>query len=602
MPADFGVSDLIAGEYKRFIEGLSDLSDGGARAARAAAARIRPGSTAVRTISIPTWDDVIHLTPRPTITPEMRAAHYSALKQGLPSPLDPTLQDEIARRGRRARQMQSSASPEYAKAYGQVMTAIDNVQDLLTTVTTTGRFLLSGSARLLDLLGPQASVAEIEAARAAAGRAALERIAARELAGEVITRAAAREAAAVAAERAGARLLLGIGGRTIGRLVPILGPILLAADILKALNLLGMWLFPAYAALCQGPRAGAAAFAGALPFGIIGKRAGKQKVSALGRLNVFSRTARLDRSNTLRKWRPSIFNLMEVAQTTDALFGVGMVFGGLVGVVTDSAFGVEQQLRGQDVRVDTSAIAYTLHGMLAPTMREIPTKALPDYRAASNVLAHGPIFARTNATFTLEEHCDALAAQFAAWSILEPVLMSAELEPAVNLMADQWLTPPVAQYRDSRPIVLLETGAWDGEGRWPYPGSPEWVRADQMLMRGPEEIPAALLELEAHYPDSAGCALIEALASALCDRASIVLTGHDEGIKTKWRPEWNLLEALALAGRVPAPETSDAAKVDFWRACLDAMDTANTNQLSAGEFDAIAARLGVDLIHEQLAP
>ena len=85
MPLDFGVSELLADEYERFLKGLDTLSDGGQRAARAAAARIRPSDPTVRTISIPAWDDVIHVTPRPIVTDEMRAVHYAAKRRGAPS-------------------------------------------------------------------------------------------------------------------------------------------------------------------------------------------------------------------------------------------------------------------------------------------------------------------------------------------------------------------------------------------------------------------------------------------------------------------------------------------------------------------------------------
>src|SRR5512145_1639081 len=98
----------------------------------AASARRAPPRRAcepeTRVIAIPGWEQVVRLKPRPLITATMREAHYAARRFNQPSPLAPELQREIERRAERARQIRQSPTPEYAKAYGQMLTAIDNVQ------------------------------------------------------------------------------------------------------------------------------------------------------------------------------------------------------------------------------------------------------------------------------------------------------------------------------------------------------------------------------------------------------------------------------------------------------------------------------------------
>lgn len=565
MPADFGVSELLAAEYQRFLEGLADLSDGGQRAARAAAARIRPDQPQTRTIPLPGWDDVIHITPRPIITTEMRAAHYAARRRGLPSPLAPELQSEISRRAARARQMQQSPTPEYARAYGQVLTAIDNVQDLLTTAATTGRFALGGAARVLDRLAPTAfglalNVAEREAIAGLGG---------------------------FALRSEAARLGLGLGARTLGRVLPIIGPILLAADILRLLAWLGMAMFPGYAAICQGLRQAGAAAALPATAALLNRRAAKRTVSQLGRVNPFSREARLNRSQTVRAWRPTIYNLLEVAQTTDQLFGVGVSFGALVGLVSDSAFGVEQQLRGVDVRVDASPLARSFHAILAPGVEPLPTAQLTDMRAAANVLAHGPTFQRVQETLTLEEHTDALAAQLIAWSLLRPVIELPEMERAVNDALAVELMPPAAQYDDTPALLLEEIGEASGVGLWPMPDTPARLSGEELMTRTAFEIPRALRQLAINHDEEPARDLCMVMASQLADRAGLMMTGAAEGIVTRWTGEYALLETLALNGRVPVLGVDDEAVLRFWEACRTEMDRSGRQMLDLLSLDRL---------------
>jgi hypothetical protein len=596
VPLDFGVSELIGTEYERFTAGLADLSDGGQRAARAAAARVRPSSPTVRTITVPGWDDVVHITPRPTITPEMRNVYYAAKRQGVSSGLDPVIVEEIQRRSRRAQSIQTSTAPEYAKAYGQVMTAIDNVQDLLTTVTTSGRFLLQGGARILDALGPSATVGEIEAARAFAAREAVAAIAAREAAGEIIARTAAREAVELAVERGAARAALGLGGKTLGRLVPILGPILLAADILKLLTWLGLMFFPAYAAICAGVNAGISA--AALPVGqaMLGKRAGKARVGVLGKLNPFSMTARLNRTETLRSWKPSIYNLMEVAQTTDSLFGVGVSFGGLVGLVSEAAFSTEAARRGHAVRVDASELVRSVHGTFARDVETVSDPQLTDLRVASAVLAHGPVLQRTNDTFTLPEHIDFLVAQSAAWSMLRPWIERASFTDAVNLGLAGYWRPPSATYPDTGAILAAELGTTPSDYTWPLPGNPERIQGERYLRETAAEIPGALAELLLTRPDEPATVFAGAVAVQITDRATILATGSDHGVSLEWAPAWALAEGLALAGRVPVTGECNDEALKFWQRCLDEMQRSGRQQLAPATYDRLAREVGVELL------
>jgi len=519
MPLDFGISDMLAEEYERFTEGLLDLADGAQARARATAARRRATDPDVTQIAIPGWDSVLHIVPRPKITPEMRAAHYAARRAGQTSPLSEPLVEELERKGRQARRIQRSTSPEYAKAFGQVMTSIDNVQDLLSTVTTVGRLVLNPAVTGLEALGSRAIPLISPAAR--------------------------------------------LGARGVGRVIPVLGAVLLAADLLRLVNYLGLAAFPLYAALCQGPRA---ALAAGVPAFLM-RPALKLRAGNLSALNPFGRRARLDRSRTIRSWRPTIYNLMEVAQTTDQLFGVGVSFGGLVGLVQDAAFGAEQKLRGKDVRIDAGPFTESLHRLFAPGLRLTPTPVLADQRAAASVLATAPVLNRTQQVFTVEEHLEFLAAQSVAWSFLRPVIESPAMERAMELAMEHRWRPPQNLAPDLEQFFDEEGLERTGFGLWPLPDSPERVRGEHYFVSTAPEVTRALAELLLPIRDSALAQGLGAIVNRITERSAILLTGDADAVRLELQPVYQIMESLAEVSLWPNVEAGEGRMWSFFLAC-----------------------------------
>jgi hypothetical protein len=143
MPLDPGVVALTKSEYERFMQAISDLSDGGEARAIQAAARSGGSTAAPKPIDMPGFGDFFQIGPGPTITPADWSAHFSALARGEPSPLSQPMQDAIADRMARAEQFNNPSSPYWAGAAGQAMTAIDNVQDMMTALAVFGRLVLA---------------------------------------------------------------------------------------------------------------------------------------------------------------------------------------------------------------------------------------------------------------------------------------------------------------------------------------------------------------------------------------------------------------------------------------------------------------------------
>ncbi|MBM4338986.1 MAG: hypothetical protein FJ110_05545 [Deltaproteobacteria bacterium] len=105
------------------------------------------------------------------------------------------------------------------------------------------------------------------------------------------------------------RIAAKIAPRLAGKLIPGVGWVLLGSDILNALNLISWVTFSANGA--------------------------KRKVEGLAERNPFHSKAAANRAFRIKRSIPSIGEILEILQTTDQLFGVGLCLGGIMGVVTD---------------------------------------------------------------------------------------------------------------------------------------------------------------------------------------------------------------------------------------------------------------------------
>jgi hypothetical protein len=107
------------------------------------------------------------------------------------------------------------------------------------------------------------------------------------------------------------RIAVKLAPRLLGRLVPGLGWILMGADILNAVNLIS--------------------------WGSAMTRGCKQLHGGWQEKNPFHAKAAAARTLKLNRTIPSFGEFLEIMQTTDQLFGVGLCLGGLMGIVTDTA-------------------------------------------------------------------------------------------------------------------------------------------------------------------------------------------------------------------------------------------------------------------------
>ena len=107
------------------------------------------------------------------------------------------------------------------------------------------------------------------------------------------------------------RIAVKFAPRLTGRLIPGIGWVLLGSDMLNAVNIIS---YVSFASMTK-----------------------KRIVEGLAEKNPFHAKAAARRALKLKRTIPTFGETIEVLQTTDQLFGVGLCLGGLMGLVTDTA-------------------------------------------------------------------------------------------------------------------------------------------------------------------------------------------------------------------------------------------------------------------------
>jgi len=648
------VAGLFEQEWQRFWQGWDALTPEQQELESARRARSRARSGLPNTVSLPGWDDVIHLTPRPTITEADRREYFAAQRERRPSQLAPETAAEIGRRRERAARMASSAAPVYSSAFGQMLTALDNIQDFTTTVATLGRLAIWPAIRALDALTPRfveagalrslfgatpeatrqlARLASEEAASAAyraeraLGLRALEAAAAAGLERSALN-LASREAAELAAAAAGRlafeRVLKGaargIGSRLLGFVIPGLGWVLLAGDLFNLLAWLGTTGMIGYAGACYGRNAALAAGAfpqltrglpGLRPCGI------KGQASMLGDLNPFAAEKRLGRRAKMARATPSLGNLLEVFQTTDQLYGQGLSFGAIVGAFTEGAYAAELNSRGVPVQVvaprgtlgvvgvGTGVVAlqtkskalgaFAAGSLLADLVGRTATAPLREKHKAAQVLQNGAAVAGTQETFTEVEHVEAMVNYLVALDLVAADLAGVAWQDFLAAELPVTMAPPV--YHD--PVTLDLIRELDPEldtlGRWPMPGRPRVVDSSTLAEHFAREIPPALRNFLAPRRDGPVAMFAGGLVNLTTDRVWTMLEGDSRAVESRWAPEYQVLNALGESSRLPNVAVGETALWAWWQDLLELVAQRGDGQLLGEDFDRTAARRGVPL-------
>lgn len=614
MPLSDPVSNLFGQEWDRFVKGVQMLDENSREAALARYRRQRANPDGSITVNIPGFSDVFHTsTPYQPSTDEYRE-YYKAQRTGRQPDLPAYVRTEIARRQAQNQRIASSAQPDYAQGFGSILTAIDNVQDFLSTVATFGRLGIWGIQKGVQAIIPGATEAvATQAARAAAARASAAAaaefaatIAARAEAGNLIARlalnnpalyaaaerTAVNEAGRLAAELAFRRALLGVAGRMVARFIPIVGWIVLASDILNLLNLLGMMATPTYALLCKGPQE---ALAAGIPAAVF-KRALKSETWAMHNLNPFSRQARAARALKSAGRLPSIGNLLEVAQTTDQLWGIGISLGGLVGVFNEAAFGISSFADGKSVSINGPP----------QIPRGAPDVTSKDYYAdpvirrmvqqAGTIATTAPAIMRVQDVFDEDTHLRVNLAYLEATALLRAVYHDDDLETVTDELVDRRIHAPLSV--DAGTAIWAEAEGVDlaAGRRWWFDGAPATTTGARYIDAHATSIPRAIRDFIGPRRNTVTGALFGATVNQGNDSTWMLLTGDRDFFKWELTTDARLVSSLHESGFILAPLQEPTRVWRMWTAARAELERRDATALEPATWRALAENARVGLV------
>lgn len=597
MPNQASLTGFFSDEWARFTGGLSNLAPGVQNAG--ALIELRPelylGGTHL--ITIPGWDQVVHLGPRPEVPPGAWKEFYAAQREHRPANLSQETLSEIGARLGSIQAQQNSAQPPWAQSWGQIMTAIDNVQDFVSTLATFGRLFAWGAPRLLDPLLPglSASAAEL-AARQAARRYAAQL--ALELGGRAGWNAAFIDAAASAVGRAtGRRLLLGFGARAVGLLLPGIGWIVLASDLLNVINFLATAAMPLYALLCAGP---ADALAAGVPAAVL-KNVLCRELWTMAHLNPFSRAAQAARRGKIVGKLPSIGNLIEVAQTTDQLFGVGLSIGGLYGTAMETLFAAAQAKPFENTQLNAQPFWNSFQGVYAEKIAKMDPATLAMNEQAAKVIADAPQLASKSDLLPDELHLTHMAALLGAWHQVSAFFAGTDHETFISEVAGQILYARNVEPRNAREMLPDWHRELAGIGRWAIRGTPRGAPADELVGQFTPMIARAVDDFLRPRRNTQAATFYGAALNQLTENIWNTLEGQAEGLRWHLTPEYVVLTTLAVEGVFPLKTTPLDKLWRWWDRCLELVDRRGGVMLERDDLVNAMRAEGVDYVR-MLAP
>jgi hypothetical protein len=613
------VVDLFTDEWARFTAGLEQLDPGSAASYEQAYKRRKRNPDGTVAINIPGWSDIWHGAAHVAPLPENVTEYYAAKREHRSPNINGADLQEIQRRETIKDRIAQSAQPDYINAMGSVLTAIDNVQDFMTTVAVAGKVSLWGLGKVVQAILPGASegtataLAEVAARRAAAEAAATfaGEVAARAAAGELVAKLALNNPALMAAARAEAirlaertafeavfsRAALGVGARLVGRFIPVLGWVLLASDVLNLLSLLGMLATPAYALACQG---GQQAMLAGVPAAMF-KRALKSETWTQHNLNPFAREARATRALRAGRLVPSVSNLIEVVQTTDSLFGVGASFGGLVGMLQESLFGLDAYSRGESVAINLPGAAQPVSADARKKFAALPRRDQRVVLQAGQIATGAGAVWRVQEVFTEEEHVLTAIAYMEAIAVLWWFWHDLDWQESAAQLADRQISPPFNVTEETR--LWAESRGLDlaAHARWWFAGAPATVTGREYVESHARAIPPALREFLAPRRRTITGALYGALVVQTTDYLYMLLENDAEFFKWSLTPDARLVSSFVESGWL-LPNTADESAVwQMWQAARAQLAATGATSVTTDQWARLAQDAGVPLIR-QLPP
>jgi hypothetical protein len=504
-------------------------------------------------ITVPGFDDVIRIGPRYRPTGPELDEFYNARRERRPPNISREALDSINAYREYRENARNSAQPEWAKGWGNILTAIDNIQDFASTLSSLGRLGLWA--------GPRA----IGALEALLG-----------LEGLISSGAAAK---------------LG------GKFVPVLGGLILASDILNLAALLGYVGMVGWGAACQGP---SAALAAGAPMMLL-KRALKTELWNAARRNPFGRVARLDaRSRAVGKL-PGLANWFEILQTTEQLTGYGISLGGLIGMLNEAAFAAERASRGEWPTFNVDHAGRSWRRLADPIIEKMSPSERAFTQSASQVLATAPAIMSGQDPFDEDLHLLTFAAYLGALPYVMRMIDQMPWEDVIEEMLMMPFEPPIALGPVFARIVIEEGPDVSDGNRWPLPSSPLFITGKDYLEQMSPRIAAATKQFIVNRNDGAPAVVFGTMVGQTFETLWRHITRDKEGIRFQLAPDIKILSDIVEDGWLIVPNVTPAKFKPFWDAMLKKHHELDRHRIEPAWYLDQAQHYGIPML-KQLPP
>lgn len=548
MPNDPGSSSFLASQYRKFLEGLEQTGIPNAPRLARVEAPVRVERPKEPQITIPAWGDVIRTGPRTIVTPEDIAIHRHFERAGLPSPLGSHVTQEILDRRAMAERIRNSATPEYQRGVGTMMTAVDNVQDSALALAVGGRITATALGRFGSWIAP-----------AVAGMASIAR----------------------ALSWLG--IALGIFGVVYAWACQ--GPRHAAAQA-RSLAMAG-YLFKGIRKVL--PRARGVP----TPFPTAGAKGHYGMAS-------FSRpSGRLPDNARASRWakvKPSFGEVLQIAQVAYDFTGYGVALGAIMGFSTETAYAGARKQRGEDTKLRSPAVNHELARILGSRVAGLGRAALWHRQVCARALASAPLILRDPTSWGDELYGLTWLVFYAS---LEPLMWDTQGLP--------WRDPVIASVggaswepwdvHDPVTRALLTTDEQDpAELRWPIPGAPAELSADRIMLELGKEIATALerwLEEDVNDPWRS---FVAEMSMYVTERVWWWLEGAPDWPRWKLSPFSAVWESLFLASRWPIVSDPPELLVAAWAASEQYVRDSGRQMIPVDELDRIWTDAGSPLL------
>lgn len=247
-------------------------------------------------------------------------------------------------------------------------------------------------------------------------------------------------------------MLLRLAPKVFGRILPVMGWMMLGGDILSWANAIGRLAYSPWEAI-QAAKELYGQYKGMNPMTRMGA---KRLTCHWNTHNPFSSWSQYLRKERIKNFKPTVADLIQAAQVTDQFIGVGLNLGPIMGAATDAIFGAYHYIKGDPVR-----IAYDV-----PDMFEFEKLAGRGIETAGLINSAGQ-------TFDDETHFWSLVIGAGSARVFTPVAHDFDIMGSVEDPMNVMVPAPIPT--DPLTIeVIKEQGlnVEDGVG-WPYNGEKE---------------------------------------------------------------------------------------------------------------------------------